>query len=334
MKLLPESNGLYRVNMKKKLKPLDIFKITAIIIVGLLLLGFIYQSISDFAVKEQLKYRYDYTRVNDKKMDYYVSGSGDYTVVFDGNIGGDLSQWTNIVEELNKNSIRTFVYNRQGYGYSEDGTALSPKEQAENLKILLRKAGISGEFILVGEGYGSLVMTNFAKEYPDSVAGMVLVNPINEELIGTKEMKDEFKTVKIRRKIEAVGSSFGLTNILDKLNLTVDLDDYEEKIPEIFQEEFIAHRTMSNYTNAVYNEIDNLVSGTSEIQEKNLLTGKPLYLITNDENDPMKNIGSENNTYVYETTSTSKFMSLDDSEDIITGITHITKELKMSNRAR
>ncbi|MEG0297154.1 MAG: alpha/beta fold hydrolase [Clostridium sp.] len=334
MKLLPESNGLYRVNMKKKLKPFDIFKITAISIVGLLLVGFLYQSISDFAIKEKLKYRYDYTRVNDKLMDYYMSGSGDYTVIFDGNIGGDLSQWTSIVEELNKNSVRTFVYNRQGYGYSEDGTALSPKEQAENLKILLRKAGISGEFILVGEGYGSLVMTNFAKEYPDSVAGMVLVNPINEESIGSKEIKDEYKITKIRRKIEAIGSSFGLTNILDKLNLTVELDDYEKKIPEIFQEEFIAHRTMSNYTNAVYNEIDNLVSGTSESQEENLLNGKPLYLITNDKEDPVKKIGSESNTYIYETESTSKFMALDDSDAIITGITHLTKELKMSNRAR
>lgn len=328
MRLLPESNGVYRVNTRKKLKPFDIVKIIVASLLILVVVGMLYQKIHDFATNENLKYRYDYTRVNDKKMDYVLSGSGDYTVVFDGDIGGDLTQWITLSKTLNDNGIRTFAYNRQGYGYSDNGEKLTPLQQAESLKILLRKAGVTGKFILVGEGYGSLVMTNFAKLYPDSIEAMILVNPINESVLATDEIKKEYRVEKIRRLIEKVGSNIGLTNLLDKLGLTVELNGYEEKIPELFQEEFNAHRTMSSYTSAVYNELNNILDGTSDSQVDNLLGGKPYYLITNNLNDELGKLSISDNTIVHES-SNKKFMSVNDSESILNAITHITKELNL-----
>lgn len=332
MRLLPESNGVYKLNMKRKLKPLDRIKYLLIVISSLLIIGVVYQNIHDFTVGEKLKYRYDYTRVDGKKMDYVVSGSGDYTVVFDGDIGGDLSQWATLTERLNKESIRTFTYNRQGYGYSDNGSQLSPEEQAKKLKILLRKAGVLGKFILVGEGYGSLVMTNFANMYPESVEAMVLINPIDEATLSSKEVKSKYYFVKSRRAIEKLGSNIGLTNILDKLNLTVGLDGYENKIPDIFKEEFVEHRTMSSYTSAVYDEIDNIVNGTSISQNDGLIGDKPYYLITENPNDPLKKLSSPNSLYVHETTRVSNFMALDDEETVFNAITHIVKQLNMNKR--
>ena len=44
--------------------------------------------------------RVDYTTVDDKRMDYRLEGSGEYTIVFDGAIGGNLEAWTPIIDDI------------------------------------------------------------------------------------------------------------------------------------------------------------------------------------------------------------------------------------------
>ncbi|MDZ5010626.1 alpha/beta hydrolase, partial [Clostridium perfringens] len=85
MKLLPHSNGVYKVNMKNKLKPKDIIRNVVVGIGILITIGFLYQRISNFVAKEKLKQRVDYARVDDKRLDYRMSGERKYTVIFDGN---------------------------------------------------------------------------------------------------------------------------------------------------------------------------------------------------------------------------------------------------------
>ena len=74
MKLLPHSNGLYKVNMKKELNPKEKAKKIITIIISLLLVGFIFQRISNFISRETLKERVDYVRVDDKRLDYRIDG--------------------------------------------------------------------------------------------------------------------------------------------------------------------------------------------------------------------------------------------------------------------
>ena len=146
MKFLPYSNGVRKVSMKKHRSPKDNFKIAITIIVAILIIGIVTQSLVDFIDGERLKKRVNYTTVDELRMDYRVEGEGSYTIIFDGDIGTTLEEWTPIVEKLmEKDGVRTFVYNRQGYGYSDiSSSGRIPKEQARDLKILLRKAGLSG----------------------------------------------------------------------------------------------------------------------------------------------------------------------------------------------
>lgn len=328
MKLLPNSNGLYKVNMRRKLKPSEIVKYVIIFIMALIFTGFIYQTISNFISKETLKEKVDYTRVNDKRLDYILKGEGNYTVIFDGNLGANLNQWENITKELNKSvdNVNTFVYNRRGYGYSDSGSELTPEEQAEELKILLRKAGAPEPYILVGEEYGSLVLTSFAKAFPDTVAGVVLINPMVEEEIKTEEYVKSNMIHKIRRKVENIGSHIGLTSLLDFLNMDVKLNGFEENIKETALDEFKVQRTKSNYTSAVYNELNVLMNGKSNSQDPGIFSGKPYYLIAKDGQEQLKNLGDENLTKVYKTSSTSNFVSLEDEEAVLVGIRHVIKE--------
>ena len=267
MKFLPYSNGVRSVSMKRQRSPKDKFKIISGIIVIIIIIGVVTQNVVDFVDGERLKKRVNYTTVDDLRLDYRIEGEGSYTIIFDGDMGTTLEGWTPIVEELKKNdNVRTFVYNRQGYGYSDGSSGRTPEEQARDLKILLRKAGLSGPYIIVGEGYGSLVLTSFAEQFKDSVAAAIMIDPINEKEVQTKEYQRSQIITKLRRNIERVGSICGLTMLLDKLNLDVNLKDYESGLLESNLDEFLTLRTKSNYTNAVYHELNNLLKGKSNSQ--------------------------------------------------------------------
>lgn len=330
MNFLPYSNGVRKVSMKKHRSPKEKLKIVVIIIVAILIIGIVAQNVVDFIDGERLKKRVNYTTVDELRMDYRIEGEGTYTIIFDGDIGTTLEGWTPIVEELSENdSIRTFVYNRQGYGYSDiSSSGRTPEEQARDLKILLRKAGLSGPYIIVGEGYGSLVLTSFAEQFKDSVAAAIMIDPINEQVVQTKEYKKSQTLTKIRRSIEKIGSKCGLTMVLDKLNLDVNLEDYESGLLDKNKDEFLTLRTKSNYTTAVYNELKNILNGTSNSQIDGVFSDIPYYLLTRDENDPLKSLGSEELTNVYVTSCEKEYLSLNDKDNVMLAIRQTVKKLQ------
>lgn len=330
MKFLPYSNGVRQVNMKKQRNPKDKIKITFSIIAIILIIGFITQNIVDFIDGERLRKRVNYTTVDDLRLDYRIEGEGSYTIIFDGDIGATLEEWTPIIEELKENdNVTTFVYNRQGYGYSDiSSSGKTPKEQASDLKILLRKAGLSGPYIIVGEGYGSLVLTSFAEQFKDSVAAAIMIDPLNEEVIKTKEYKKSQMLTKFRRDIEKIGSKFGLTMLLDKLNLDVSLKDYESGLLEKNLDEFLTLRTKADYTKAVSNELNNVLQGKSDSQKEGIFNDIPYYLLTRNEDDPLKKLGSEELTQVYVTKCEKDFLPLNDKENVLIAIRQTIKNLQ------
>ena len=336
MKLLPHSNGLYKVNMKEKLKPKDIIKKVSTIIMGLLIIGFIYQTISNFVAKETLRERVDYTRVSSKRVDFMLEGEGEFTIVFDGNIGTNLNQWNEICEtsQSDYGDVYTFTYNRRGYGFSDSGEQLTPEEQAIELRSLLKKAGAPSPYILVGEEYGSLVLTEFAEKYNDLVAGVVLINPIVEDVVNTKEYKKSTLLKRIRLSIEKYGSYVGFTKLLHELNLDIDTSEFEEKLSEENLEEFKVQRTKSSYTTAVSNEYKNLVENKKDIQNDGVLSNKPYYLIADNTQEVLAKLGDEELTKVYKVNYEGDIYSIQEPDKVITGIRYVIKKVKEIERMK
>ncbi|MCR4944106.1 MAG: alpha/beta hydrolase [Clostridium sp.] len=330
MNLIPESNGLKKVNMKEKADARQWVKNIAIIIAAIFLIGFLIQSISDFFGNDKISSSLYYAKVDNKKMEYKFSGTGDYTVVFDGAIGTNLNEWNAVINGLKDKGIdvKTFVYNRRGYGFSDAPSGESTEKQAENLKILLRKAGVSGKLILVGEEYGSLVLTDFARLYPESVEGMVLINPYSEDTIKSSEFRHNIKFDYLKSKIEKTGTKFALTKLIDKLNLDYHVEEFEKSLTPDELKEFNILKDQSAYRKAINNELENLYSYSASNQSAGMLKGKPLYIITNNEDNPIKNIGSEDLTTVYLTKSEDTVISVTDPSSIVSGISNVVKSAK------
>lgn len=334
MKLLSHSNGVHKV-AKEKTSKRKYFKNCIIFFVGLLIAGFVIQIVTNLVDNSRLKSKFKYVRIEGKKMEYKLKSSGsytpgNYTIVFDGMIGTNMYEWNQICSELEEKKISTFIYNRRGYGFNDGSDTRTPEDQAKDLKLLLKKAGAPEPYILVGEEYGSLVATNFVKLYSDSVAGVVLVNPICEETMKTKEFKDSIKPAYYRSKFEAVGSNFSLTSLLSKMGLTMENDTFRKSISQNELEEFDSFKNKKYYKEAVSNELKNLYNGVSDSQTNGLLGNKPMYLITSKEEDPIEKIGSSANTTVYKEEVNESPLSILDPNTIVSGINNVIKDAKKS----
>lgn len=327
MKLLWHSNGIHKVE-KDKVNKSKIFKRIIIFFIGVLVVGFVTQNIINLTENSRLKSRFKYANVSGNKMEYKIKTGGDYTVVFDGSVGANMYEWDEVCKSLEEKKISTFIYNRKGYGFNAGGDIKTPEEQAKDLKFLLRKAGAPEPYVLVGEEYGSLVITNFVKLYSDSVGGVVLIDPISEDEMQTEQFKDKIKPLYYRSKFEEIGTNFGLTSLLSKMGLTIENTIFKEHLNENELDEFKSFENRMNYKQAVSNELENLYKGSSNSQANGLLGSKPFYLITKNEEDLVKKISTPESTTLYKEEENGSPLSVLDPDAIVNAINSILKDAK------
>ncbi|WP_194192472.1 alpha/beta hydrolase [Clostridium chrysemydis] len=330
MKLLPESNSFHKVNMREKLSKLVILKYIAIILLAVFGVGFLLQMAYNFVGNEKIGSRINYTRLDGKRIEYKQGGAGDFTVIFDGSIGGGSSEWTEIAEKTSKElGVKTFVYDRRGYGFSDGGDALTPEAQAVQLKDILRKAAAQGPYILVGEEYGSLVMTNFAKKYPDLVKGVVLVDPLDE-----KTMSEDIKFFdSFYKKVQSFGSNIFLTWTLDKLGLATKFTNYENKLKYDYEKyNYSWQKNQSPYRQAISNETSMIKSGKSNSQTDGMFKDIPLYIISGADNSPLARLGSSDLTNQYKTSYSGGFTSMNNEDSILKALSRVVDSARRIER--
>lgn len=334
--MIPESNGLYRVNMKEKVNKATVWKRIALVILCIFVFGFLFQQVSNFIGNEKISSSIYYAKVNNNKYEYNYGGSGQYNLVFDGDIGTTLDQWAEIASEAQKNySVSTFVYNRQGYGFSNFGMARTIEEQAQDLKILLRKAGITKNIILIGERYGSLVLTSFAKQFPEVVSGVILINPLNEDEVKTEKFKDDIKGDYRKSKFEVFGTYFGITTLLEKFNMVYSIPDYDK----VFQykeakEQYNILSKQTGYRKAISSELGNLYNYDYECQDSGMLSDKPLYIISSNKNEELVKLGSEELTTVKKIKESDNISAISNKEEVLDSINSILKQRKKIDKTK
>ena len=107
-----------------------------------------------------------------------IVGSGTRTVILESGLGDTLEVWKDIQPRIAAHCTRTLAYTRAGYIGSdpaEDGPRDSATVVAE-LRAELKKRNISPPYVLVGHSLGGLYMQYFARNYPQDVVGLVLVD--------------------------------------------------------------------------------------------------------------------------------------------------------------
>jgi pimeloyl-ACP methyl ester carboxylesterase len=108
-------------------------------------------------------------------------GQGGPTVVLFNGLGGISIAWSRITDEVST-TTRVCAYDRAGQGWSDEvATPQDGIAAAADLHALLSEAGESGPFVLAGHSIGGTYALTYAAQYPDQVAGMVLLDSSSPE---------------------------------------------------------------------------------------------------------------------------------------------------------
>ena len=109
------------------------------------------------------------------------TGTGSPTVVLEPGLGEPSPAMAWITAGVTP-STRVCVYDRAGRGWSDSaGSALDGVQTATDLHTLLERAGERGPFVLAGHSAGGIYVLNFARLFPDEVAGVVLLDSMHPE---------------------------------------------------------------------------------------------------------------------------------------------------------
>jgi pimeloyl-ACP methyl ester carboxylesterase len=108
-------------------------------------------------------------------------GQGSPTVVLDNGLGEVTASWARIVAQVDT-TTRVCAYDRSGQGWSQGtGSAQDGVAAAQDLHALLSVAGEKGPYLLVGHSIGGAYALTYADQYPQQVAGMVLLDSSSPE---------------------------------------------------------------------------------------------------------------------------------------------------------
>jgi pimeloyl-ACP methyl ester carboxylesterase len=115
------------------------------------------------------------------RLHLYCVGRGTPTIVLIPGAGDYSFDWALVQPALSKET-RTCSYDRAGNAWSDLGpNPRTMRQEAAEVRRLLEKAGIDGPVLLVGHSIGGLIARVYAREYPDAVAGIALVDATSED---------------------------------------------------------------------------------------------------------------------------------------------------------
>lgn len=115
----------------------------------------------------------------------YIDGMGSNgpTVVLETGKGGPSILVAPLQERIAA-FTRVCRYDRANIGFSDPApSGRTFEDYANDLDTLLTNAGETGPYILVGESFGGLLVRAYAHAHPDKVAGIVLVDAAEEQLV-------------------------------------------------------------------------------------------------------------------------------------------------------
>jgi pimeloyl-ACP methyl ester carboxylesterase len=135
------------------------------------------------------------------------------TVVIEQGAGGGSPLWWPIQDEVSR-FARVCTYDRAGQFWSDPAASLPAAEaQAAELHALLGKARIPGPYILVGHSFGGVLVRLFARDFPNDVAGVVLVDTVDEGIVFADYFSRYLKKFGFTLGLARIGAEFGVLRL-------------------------------------------------------------------------------------------------------------------------
>jgi pimeloyl-ACP methyl ester carboxylesterase len=152
-------------------------------LLGLLLLGAIYESLAEAADAKAYPPPGQLVDVGGYRLHINCTGTGSPTVVIVAGAGDWSTTWGRVQPEVAK-TTRVCTYDRAGLGWSEASPLPSDTARfAKELHTLLQNANVPGPYVMVGHSLGGMIVRVFAHDYASEVSGVVLIDSMNPKQV-------------------------------------------------------------------------------------------------------------------------------------------------------
>jgi pimeloyl-ACP methyl ester carboxylesterase len=110
------------------------------------------------------------------RLAYSCMGTGSPVVVLEAALGAPRMMWDNIIPAIAE-FTSVIRYDRGSLGESERaGRRRTLPDVVGDLKAMLDALGVPGPYLLVGSSFGGYIIRYFAYQYPEEVAGLVMID--------------------------------------------------------------------------------------------------------------------------------------------------------------
>ena len=292
MKFIEHSNSVYKSNRKyvspksKKIRKIIIESIIFIFVLTILA-GVLSEAAQNNNSIMALRSSHRLGSYGEHKIAYGVSGSGSTIVLFESDIGETLLQWNPII--LNSISgTRMIYYDRLGYGGSDFFKKETTVElQSEILNNLATNTGYSGRYMLVSEGYGSLIHLEYLKKYTDKVRGMILINPFIFQENGDNKSYFENLYENLNISVMKLLSSLSIPRILEKFSILNNsyINLYKEKASSRNKDNYLSRMMSKDYYSTILKEKSSMKKYLENLDLNNFGTYDiPIIIIESEKN--------------------------------------------------
>lgn len=157
----------------------------AISLIGLVVMlaaaGATYEALSSRADARRFPEPGRLVDIGEYRLKLNCTGAGTPAVMLESGLGDVSIEWQPVQAEVAK-FARVCSYDRAGYGGSDAGPMPRTSARiAEELHALLTNAGERPPYVLVGHSFGGYNVRVFHGRFPNEVAGMVLVDAVQED---------------------------------------------------------------------------------------------------------------------------------------------------------
>lgn len=139
-------------------------------------------------------------------------GPGPSVVIEQGLFGPSILWWP--VQDSIAKFTRVCTYDRAGFLWSDPAAAAGIFESVADLHTLLTTAEIPPPYVLVGHSFGGPLVRLYAREHPDEVAGLVLVDSPGDNVLAAESFPGYARTLRRMMRFAHAAACIGIVRLV------------------------------------------------------------------------------------------------------------------------